>query len=115
MKQNLKKKIIRTRVKYIGIDMNNRSSALEDSWLKDNFNKPDLEVFWNTVLSCFIPFRDRGVPLKYIQIDGDDYCTYSLPSAFEIIGKTEISNMLIKLNKIFLQVGTNVECLIFWI
>ena len=114
-------KMIRTRVKYIGIDMNNRSSALEDSWLKDNFNKPDLEVFWNklmnmkanefievpigssenTVSSCFIPFQDRGVCLKYIQIDGDDCLTYSLASAFEIVGKTEISNMLIKLNQTF--------------
>ena len=34
-------KINRTGVKYIGIDMNNQSSALEDSWLYDNFNKPD--------------------------------------------------------------------------
>ena len=69
-------KIILTCVKYVGIDMNNQSSALEDSWLKDNFNKPDLQLFWNkivnmkanknievpirsnenTVSSCFIPF-----------------------------------------------------------
>ena len=114
-------KIIRTRVKYIGIDMNNRSSALEDSWLKDNFNKPELEVFWNqlkcmkaneiisvpigssenTVSNCFIPKKDRGPPLKYIQIDGDDCLTYSLASALEIVGKTEIHKMLIELNQKF--------------
>ena len=113
------KTIIRTSVKYIGIDQNNISCPLEDQWLKDNFNTPKLADFWdnlvnmkadqiidvptgssdNSVLNIKIPDRDKGPPIKYIQIDGTDCLTCSLASGLNLIDADYISQRLLQFSK----------------
>ena len=116
-------KQIRTKVKYVGIDSQNKTCFLEDSWLKDNFDKPNDPRTWERIVNLKpnhvmdlkigssgndperlnIPMHHRGPLLKYTQGKEDTCLILSLANVMDYLRKEIIVENLLKLNKHVIQ------------
>ena len=113
---NFKNKLLRTSVKYIGIDMLNNTIPLEDHWIKLNFERHT--EFWNEIQNMEandiievptgssnndienfnIPDEDKGPLIAYHQTVRDQCLIFSLASIFNHLNLNYISDHLIKFN-----------------
>lgn len=113
---NYRNKLLRTSVKYIGIDMLNNTIPLEDQWLKINFEKHT--EFWdkilklkenetvevptgssgNSVQEIDIPEIDKGPTILYHQSRRDQCLVFSLASVFDHLNMDHICKQLIRFN-----------------
>ena len=112
-------KLIRTRVKYVGIDMLNQTSYLEDQWLKINFNKPETQIIWNNIINLkaneiyelpigssgndpdkiFIPEKDRGTILKYQQTKHNECLIYSICCVMSYLNQDNVCFYMLRLKR----------------
>ena len=119
MRLNIGNKLLRTSVKYIGIDMLNNTIPLEDQWLKINFEKH--AEFWdkilklkehetievptgisgNSVQDIKILESDKGPTIQYHQTKRDQCLIFSLASETKIrvqVRKVKVHKLVEVLN-----------------
>ena len=116
-------KIIRTKVKYVGIDTQNKSCPLEDQWLKDNFNKRIYGSMWQKIVDLKpnhilklnigssgndpekikIPENEKGPSIKYQQKEGQMCLILSLLNVMHYLGKDIIVKKLLEKNNMIIK------------
>ena len=116
-------KVIRTKVKYVGIDTQNKSCPLEDQWLKDNFNKRIYGSMWQKIVDLKpnhnlklnvgssgndpekikIPENEKGPSIKYQQKEGQMCLILSLLNVMHYLGKDIIVKKLLEKNNMIIK------------